>query len=453
MILRGFDRVGDVQGLHYGTVLTACRIVSGRHDGFLTVNKGDEALRMQFDDLLHEGYYYFTVPNDVCYAVYPNFAHWPFPHGNLPATWTKLRKKRTNLRPMPAQSFTAQAIIDRDPTCLISGYGDVRERAHICPRKEAVWYQINNMRRYNLNHKLAAEARIDDMSNGTAMRSDIHTAYDVPFFTIVPKNDRWSVHFTEPTFHLGSLYHNMEVDLDPDIGLENMYSRFAWTIFPLIREFLEQGPPRHVRIRVSTNDGYREQIKKLQGGAISDTIFPRARSESPKKRKMGKNDDGGGKVDQDVEMAICSGDGELNLDEDSSEEYSRDESDPSQATSTSTSLSSSSIYPDDNSSGTITPSDHCPKIEEYCFGVADVMDEDPRVQQFYADEDDFERTRRRAIERGRPRHNPRLYCCDYDQNREAFWAAVKGEGRWDAYQLCEKCLGTDHLAVAEDLDD
>ncbi len=39
MLFRGFDRSEETEGLHHGTVFMACRIVSGRGDGFLTEDK------------------------------------------------------------------------------------------------------------------------------------------------------------------------------------------------------------------------------------------------------------------------------------------------------------------------------------------------------------------------------------------------------------------------------
>ncbi|KAI4121473.1 MAG: hypothetical protein LQ341_007403, partial [Variospora aurantia] len=292
MLFRGFDRSEEREGLHHGTVLTACHIVSGRNDGFLAKEKGGTSIELAFDDVLLGGKYYYTVPNDDCYAIFPCFEHWPFPHDRVPPTWTKLRKPReTRLTPMPAQSFTAQAIIDRDLTCLLSGLGDIRERAHICPKEESPWFQANAMGRYNLNRLLTVDARIDDMSNATAMRSDIHKAYEKRLFVMVPKDDCWTVHFMEPTYHLGSLYHNMPVHLHSDVGLEYMFSRFAWTIFPLIRDFLEQGPPRQVRTRARNGNISQVTDKNLDIEAISKTFFPRARSASPKKRKTGADDD------------------------------------------------------------------------------------------------------------------------------------------------------------------
>lgn len=252
------------------------------------MQKGGAKLELDLDDLLVAVTYYYTIENDDRYAIFPSFRAWPFPHDNLPLTWTTLRQPRLYLNTMPARSFTAQAIIDRDPICLISDMGDARERAHMCPTEESDWFRSNDMEIYNLNHSLTPDAQIDDTSNATAMRADIHTIYDKPFFVTVRKEGHWTVHFIRPTCHLGSLYHNVHVKLHTDVSLEHMFSRFAWTIFPLVRNFLEQGPPRRIRT-IDTSGNMLDE--NLDRATIVQRFFaPRERSASPKKRKTGGGD-------------------------------------------------------------------------------------------------------------------------------------------------------------------
>ncbi|KAI4266795.1 MAG: hypothetical protein L6R38_008542 [Xanthoria sp. 2 TBL-2021] len=446
MFFLGFDRSEEREGLHHGTVLTACHIVSGRNDGFLAEKKGGTKIELGFDDILLGGKYYYTVPNDDCYAIFPSFQHWPFPHGHLPTTWTKLRKPRANrLTPMPAQSFTAQAIIDRDPTCLLSALGDIRERAHICPKEESPWFQANGMGKYNLNLFLSADARIDDMANATAMRSDIHKAYDKRLFVMVPKYDCWTVHFMGPTYHLGSLYHNMPVNLHTDVGLEYMFSRFAWTVFPLIRDFLEQGPPRQVRTRARNGNAYQVTDKNLDKEAITKTFFPRGRSGSPKKRKTGGDDD----------QTVADGSAEMEQrGRKRRRSYSSSEDAEAEDCKDCLGLSpkghSRAMNDQSQSTGSV-PLDRLQTTKD-SYSETGIMDKDPRIQQLYDDEDKYERLRRKELERRRPRHNPDLYCCDYEKHQQSFFAAIKGEGPWDAHELCDECLGGEYLPLAADLD-
>lgn len=99
------------------------------------------------------------------------------------------------------------------------------------------------------------------------------------------------------------------------------------------------------------------------------------------------------------------------------------------------------------------PIDHYHTKKDDFHTKTGITDEDPGVQQLYADEDKYERLRQLEIERRRPRHNPDLLCCDYDRDRDKVWAALKREGSWDAYELCNECLGGEYLPLAADLDD
>ncbi|KAL8707483.1 MAG: hypothetical protein Q9220_007498 [cf. Caloplaca sp. 1 TL-2023] len=444
------------EGLHHGTVLTACHIVTGRNDGFLAQEKGGTPIDLSFDNVLTRGNYYYTVPNDDCYSVFPSFQYWPFPHGRLPPSWTKLRKARaTRLTPMPAPSFTAQAILDRDRTCLLSSMGDIRERAHICPKEESSWFQANAMGRYNLNRLLTVDARIDDMSNATAMRSDIHKAYDKRLFVIVPKNDCWTVHFMEPTYHLGSLYHNMPVNLHTDVGLEYMFSRFAWTIFPLIRDFLEQGPPRRVRTRSRNGNVNEAADKHLDKEAISRTFFPRARSASPKKRKAGDDDDSA-ETQRRGRKRRRSYSSSKDAEAEDRKHPGRGINDLSQSTGIAASPSttpqrSASLSCLEPASPVSVALDNLQTTRD-SYSETGIKDKDARIQRLYDDEDRYDRLRRKELQRRRPRYDPNLYCCNYNKHQECFFAAIKGEGGWDAYELCDECLGGEYLPRAADLD-
>ncbi|KAL8777948.1 MAG: hypothetical protein Q9213_007634, partial [Squamulea squamosa] len=434
MLFRGFDRVGERDGLHHGTVLTACHIVSGRNDGFLAQEKGGAPIELDFDDVLLEGIYYYTVPNDNCYAVFPCFEYWPFPHNNLPSSWTKLRQPRSSpLVPMPAQSSTAQAILDRDPTCLLSGLGDIRERAHICPKEESLWFQSNNMRRYNLNRLLTAEARIDDMSNATTMRSDIHKAYDKRLFVVVPKNECWTVHFMEPTFHLESLYHNMRVNLHRDLGLEHMFTRFAWTVFPLTRISTEMLSQRHSILE----GGVSARKKRKTGGDDDQTVAEQSLEMEHRGRKRRR-------------LSLASSDGKTQESKDSSGLY-QSQSTCIPTTPSSTRRTSLSTSPPEPTPQVTAITNHHQSKKDSCTKTG-ITDDDPRIQQFYDDEDDYERLRRKELDRRRPHYDPDLHCCDYVRHREAVWAAIKGEGPWGVYELCDECLGGEYHPLAADLD-
>ncbi|KAI9684820.1 MAG: hypothetical protein M1829_000195 [Trizodia sp. TS-e1964] len=96
-------------GLHYDTALTACGIVAGNRftEGHFRAERGGDRVEIQDNSILKGESYYFCVSDDMqgkpvsqCrinlptltsrvekYAIVPTFAHWPFPHGKLPACW------------------------------------------------------------------------------------------------------------------------------------------------------------------------------------------------------------------------------------------------------------------------------------------------------------------------------------------------------------------------------
>ncbi|KAL9593325.1 MAG: hypothetical protein Q9219_007604 [cf. Caloplaca sp. 3 TL-2023] len=469
MRFRVFDRVNGKDGAHYGTILTACHIVSGRDTGYLTSDKEGSRIILESDDLLVQGTYYYTIPDDHRYAIFPSFQEWPFPHDHLPSAWTGLKppSRTSSITVFPARSFTAQAIIDRDPNCLLSRMGDVRERAHICPKRESSWFLLNDMNRYNLNPDLTPDGAVDDISNATAMRADIHTAYDDSFFVIVPKEGSWTVHFTKATRHLGSLYHNTRVGLHPDISVEHMYSRFAWTIFPLVKYFLMQGFRRRIRTRDINGAIVDHDFDK---DTITNEFFnstPKARSVSPKKRKTPGDDsvEVSG-LAEDVEdrgrkrkrASSANGEGKI--------EKSRTKKSPRiliaspgcavKDISTATSSANMLVPATSGNEPALPPTtgdEHRSEDASNGFDDTGIADHDPRVQLFYSKEDKYARMRRKELDRRRPEYDPNLFCCDYVRNRESVLAALKGEGSWGTYQLCDLCVGGEYPRMETDFDE
>ena len=463
-----FDQVNGKHGAHHGTILTACHIVSWCDRGYFVPNKGGSRIELEFDELLVQGTYYYIVPDDDHYAIFPSFQAWPFPHDKIPSTWTTLQlSRRSSVIAHPAQSSTGQAIIDRDTDCLISHMGDVRERAHMCPRKESPWFLLNDMSKYNLNPDLSPDGAIDDMSNATAMRADIHKAYDDTFFVLVPKEGSWTVHFVKATRHLGSLYHNMRVDLHTDISVEHMYSRFAWTIFPMIKYFLMQGSPRRIRARDVNGEIV---VQDLDKKTIMDKFFtptPKTRSVSPKKRKpMEDNTSEVAGLAEGLEdrgrkrrRASLTG-GEEGIEESGAEDgpailvasQGRAASDLS----TSPSWTNEFVHAASGNEPISLPTTGDEHHSQYALSGLDdtgIADKDPRVQLFYSKEDKYARMRRKELDRRRPEYDSNLFCCDYVRNRESVLAALKGEGSWGTYQLCDLCVGGEYPRIDTDFDE
>ena len=67
------------------------------------------------------------------------------------------------------------------------------DRAHLCPRSQAAWFEENSMGHYNLNLDLQGDNIVDDICNAVALRSDVYRAFDERRFVFVPKESRWVV--------------------------------------------------------------------------------------------------------------------------------------------------------------------------------------------------------------------------------------------------------------------
>ena len=81
------------------------------------------------------------------------------------------------------------------------------------------------------------------------------------------------------------LYHNRE--LHPTaVGVDMLYARFAWSIFPLLRAFLESDADRRLTLRAS--DAPLADARGFVAAADCErfsTATNGRRSQSPKKRK------------------------------------------------------------------------------------------------------------------------------------------------------------------------
>lgn len=139
--------------------------------------------RVDDADVLDGRNYFFHVPNiSQPYPVYPTFRDWNFPHDNLPHDWHErsesiAAREFDNVVAVGFSTLIA-AIMRRDTSCIVSGYGDSMESAHICPRSEIEWFNDNMMQQYNRNRNLSSDTCIDDVSNAFALRSDIHRIFD-----------------------------------------------------------------------------------------------------------------------------------------------------------------------------------------------------------------------------------------------------------------------------------
>ncbi|KAL8671292.1 MAG: hypothetical protein Q9168_004213 [Polycauliona sp. 1 TL-2023] len=450
MQFQAHDRLGEEEGIHHGTILTACRIVSGRNDGFLTKELGDVRLGLDVNGLLPQGSYYFVVPNDDNYAIYPSFPHWTFPHRQLPPGWSTPPANGPPTVPAPAHSNTTNAVLIRDKGCLVTRQRDAVERAHLCPQKQTSWFRSNRMGQYNQSRRLAPACTTDDISSLVALRKDIHFVFDQRMFVFVPKQDNWLIHFLEPSLDLGPQYHNIKATLNTGVAREHVLARFAWAIFPLVREFLEQGPKRWIRAMVTDGDGFiTEENEFMDVTTITKRYFP-PQKKSQKKRTRPDDEVSDESQEQEVETGIhkrrkfvqpsrVPQEEEIQVHQSSSDTL-RVGKQASTSTNTAMSNQDPSMPPIKDAS---LPSDSDDGFN----------DPDPRVRHLYSGESRLDKLRRHELKRRRPYDKPELFCCDYDRRAAVVYAAIKGEGEWDEYELCDECLGGEYMPQLGDLDE
>ena len=258
--LIGLDRDGERVGLHFGTASTICAIISGRQDGFFTKERFDPPLDLSEDDLLEHDTYYYHIPNDPRYAIYPSFEHWPFPHDDLLPPYDQAAPRVLTQINMTG---TTQAVLNRDERCLVSGSRDkqVLQRAHLCPKGSSTWFVQNDMSEYNQFPYLTGDSITEDVANAITLRQDIHQAFDSQLFAIVQKKGVRATHFVKPTFDLGRDHHNVQIVVNEGVSTQFLYTRLAWSIFPLIRPFFEYPTPtKRIYVRVGHEKWLTEEL-------------------------------------------------------------------------------------------------------------------------------------------------------------------------------------------------
>jgi hypothetical protein len=246
-----------------------------------------------------------TARRQTPYPIVPNFENWRFPHGRLPALWRKDHEPPLSAphQGTPSPTSTSKSIAQRlralQPmmrSCAISAHHSGLEIAHLVHARCKDWFLDNDMAQYG---DTTAILPTDQPFNKIALRADLHTIFDSAHLTIVPK----PVYITPPLLtststsnptstststsaststssitpasqaryalavhildarraqlELVPLYHNQALCFQ-DIGneferqykssREYLFARFAWSIFPLLRTFLEK--KRLVAIRV-----------------------------------------------------------------------------------------------------------------------------------------------------------------------------------------------------------
>ena len=452
--LIGLDRDEERVGLHFGTASIICAIISGRQDGFFTKGVDDPRLDLSEDSLLEEATYYYHVPNDPQYAIYPSFEHWPFPHDNLLPPYNQAAPRVLNQINMTG---TTQAVLNRDERCLVSGSRDkqVLQRAHLCPKGSSTWFLQNDMSEYNEISDLTGDAMTEDVANAIALRHDIHQAFDARLFAFVQKKGVWLTHFLKPTLDLGKDYHNVHIAVNEGVSTQFLYARLAWAVFPLVRPFLQSLTPRWIHVRV----GHREWIKEELGMADTNTkIFPsRSRSESPTKRSRtganGPADDGGAYSTKRAWSTASLGNKEDDQDTVTQQHKRRKRTKAHDSLRLRSTVVQRPISPPESRPPSPTKADADspyppPSNDDSASNTSSIPDvrlswETEDLKEYSLSEEcaAIESLRKRELLKRRPPYDDTLFCCNYEEHEDEQKALLAGliEDGDCEHHLCIEC--------------
>lgn len=221
------------------------------------------------------------------YPIVPSFSHWQFPHSNLPESWAvhDLSKPPTQ-RQLPRQSSLTEALLARDISCRVTNHIEGTEQAHLVPRSEELWFSRNGMFQYTNQQRPGTEP-IDDSCNAILLRSDIHTIFDQKRLVLVPKISAFVVHILAPGFtsELVDLYHNVQLQPLAGVAVEYLFARFAWSVFTLAVNFLQQGYGRRLMVRGENGETKVTESTGDQCRQFSVSRGTKSRSQSPRKRQ------------------------------------------------------------------------------------------------------------------------------------------------------------------------
>ena len=156
------------------------------------------------------------------------------------------------------------------------------------------------MYRYVSNPLRTGRDAINDLSNVTFLRADLHRAFDQGLLIFVPKGDNGELvtHVLSSSAEHRSLYQNSRLHTIKNAP-EMLFARFAWTVLPLIEGFLISGIGRTVLVASSPTPHFAssEECKSYtkQPSKISRNVSPKKRSRSePEIEEESDNEDATG---------------------------------------------------------------------------------------------------------------------------------------------------------------
>lgn len=105
------------------------------------------------------------------------------------------------------------------------------DNCRLVPETQHQWFQLNIMQLYN---SFPGELH-DDVSNGIALRADLHRLLDNAVFSLIPANNDFVVQFMgNPGTY--EKYHHAKVALHDRVPNQFLYARFAYNIVQVSRQ-------------------------------------------------------------------------------------------------------------------------------------------------------------------------------------------------------------------------
>ncbi|KAI0107716.1 hypothetical protein GGR51DRAFT_514789 [Nemania sp. FL0031] len=195
------SRQERIWGAHYGTIITACGIITNNafdqvylskdvygkehattHRGIL--EHGDYWLQLRGSELPDPQDSTSTYQGDKFhqYPIVPSFWNWSFPHGKLPAEWQRPHNPPTQLqRKDNEEEEQGEEEVDR---CYLENLGIGIENAYLVPTAYDIWMTENQMDRYCDE---PTGSTVHSKRNIISLMANVHRVFESGAFVIVPK--------------------------------------------------------------------------------------------------------------------------------------------------------------------------------------------------------------------------------------------------------------------------
>lgn len=210
------------------------------------------------------------------YPVYTCFLDWELPR--LPDLPRPLRELRLDFHTFMPFGNDDQVRF-RDRSCRVSNTYDGTEWAHLVPKGEGAWWA----------REVAPVVRISlaGPENAVLLRKDLHFLLDQKTWTPMVKAGELVVHVTDATgrgvsLQFQSMWHNRRMQETRGVDKRLILARIAWTVFPLLSNFLYARAQAAGPTRVKVHGG---GVKDWSPKQCAQAFDVRARSRSPRRKQ------------------------------------------------------------------------------------------------------------------------------------------------------------------------